>query len=152
MNMQRYLDTRLGIRVGYVLIESGDRVDIYVYPATVALSQPEAPLEADSAVSEEFKKARAKLRSEAFERSGAMGVRSVADTTIQLVLGADTLQGAWADFEISRDDRSYMSSVIVFMKEGSFVKARHSVATDEFETSSAKMVDLIREFLRSVRP
>ncbi len=152
MNVQRYLDPQLGIRLGYVSIENGDRVDIYVYPAPVAPTQSQGPLKADSVISEEFKKARAELRSEAFERSGATGVRAVADTTIQLVLGADTLRGLWADFEIARDEQSYMSSLALFMKDGSFVKVRRSVAPDEFETSAQATVDLIREFLGTVRP
>ncbi len=152
MNVQRYLDPQLGIRVGYVAFKSGDRVDIYVYPAASTRGQSEMPVGADSAVSVEFKKARAELHTEVFERRGATGIRSVADTTIQMEFSADTLRGMWSDFEISRDDEIYMSSIAVFLKEGSFVKVRHSVAPDKFAASSETMVDLIREFLRSVRP
>jgi hypothetical protein len=151
MSVHRYVDPQLGISVRYFAIPGGDRVDISVYPA-VTPDPTEPQLHSDSAVSQEFKKARAELRSGAFERRGATGVKSVADTTIQVVLGADTLRGRWADFEISRDDQSYMSSLILFMKDGSFVKARRSGAGDKLEASSDAVVDLMREFLRSVRP
>ncbi|MEN8144454.1 MAG: hypothetical protein ABFS14_05825 [Gemmatimonadota bacterium] len=152
MDTQRYLDPKFGVRIGYLAVGGGDRVDIYVYPATFARGQSETPLDVDSGLEEEFKKARAELRDWAFERRGATGVRSVSDTTIQVVLGADTLHGLWGDFEISRDDQSYMSSLAVFLKDSSFVKARHSVGADSFETSSETMMDLMREFLGSVQP